>query len=56
MGVREREGVDYPGLGKVEEGSPGWCSGTGLIRFNGQTIIFEYCTCMSSCGYCCCLS
>ena len=48
-------GVDYPGLGKTEEGSPGWCSGMGVFNvFNEQTITFDYCTCMSGCEYCCC--
>ena len=53
---RERVGVDCLGLGKAKEGSPGWCSGTGAFNvFNGQTIIFDYWTCMSGCEQCCCL-
>ena len=30
---RERVGVGCPGLGKAEEGSPGWCSGTGCLMY-----------------------
>ena len=52
----ERVGVDCPGLGKAEEGSPGWCSGTREFNvFNGQTSTFYYCTCMNGCEQCCCL-
>ena len=50
----ERVGVDCPGLEKAEEGSLGWCSGTGLFNvLNGRTMTFDYCTCMSGCKYCC---
>ena len=53
----ERVGVDCPGLGKAEEGNPGWCSGTGLFNvLNGQTMTFDCCTCMSGREPCCCLS
>ena len=49
-------GVDCPGLGKAEEGNPGWCSGTGMFNvFNGRTITLDYCICMSGCEHCCCL-
>ena len=49
-------GVDCPGLGKAEEGSPGWCSRTGVFNaFNGQTITVDHYTCMSGCKHCCCL-
>ena len=53
---RDRVGVDCLGLGKAEEGSPGWCSGEGLFSvFNGRIITFDYCTCMSGCEPFCCL-
>ena len=56
MREHERVGADCPGLEKVEEGSPGWCSGTGEYNvFNGGTITFDCCTRMSGCEHCCCL-
>ena len=49
----DRVGVDCSGLEKAKEGSPGWCSGTEMFNtFNGRTMTFDYCTCMSGCEHC----